>query len=242
MNVGINPLARGFYTIKDAARLIENARAQRIHGWLKGYPNRDIGPLLDRDYKPFGDRQELSFLDLIEVRFVEHFRAHEVKLRTLRRAADRLRAEFSTPHPFATDQIHLEADKADIFLVVMRESAKEEKDRALLSLTTDNYVLEEIIKRNLVPGITFDRKTHVARKWVPRPSNFPDIVMDPKIAYGQPTVESGVPTSVLLAAWEAEGDLDEVAFWHHVKSSEVQRAVDFEKFLDSQQALDKKRA
>jgi uncharacterized protein (DUF433 family) len=238
MNIETNPLARGFYTVKDAARLIENSRAQRIYGWLKGYPDRNIGPLLDRDYAPVGDRQELSFLDLIEVRFVEHFRAHEVKLRTLRRAADRFRKEFATPHPFATDQIHLEADEADVFLVVMRESAKEEKDRALLSLTTDNYVLEEIIKRNLVPGLVFDRQTHIARKWAPRHAEFPDIIIDPNIAYGQPIVESGVPTSVLLASWEAENDLDEVAFWHGVKSSEVRRAIDFEKLLDEQQALD----
>lgn len=241
MNVETNSLARGFYTVKDAARLIEHARAQRIYGWLKGYPDRDIGPLLDRDYKPVNDRQELSFLDLIEVRFVEHFRAHEVRLRTLRRAADRLRKEFDTPHPFATDQIHLAADKADVFLVVMRESAKEERDRALLSLTTDNYILEEIIKRNLVPGLVFDRRTHVARRWTPRPIEFPDIIIDPRVAYGQPIVESGVPTAVLLSSWEAENDLDEVAFWHGVKSSEVQRAVEFEKFLDEQQALDRRR-
>jgi uncharacterized protein (DUF433 family) len=235
MNIGVNPLARGFYTVRDAARLIENARAQRIYGWLKGYPDRDIGPLLERDYKPIGERQELSFLDLIEVRFVEHFRAHEVKLRTLRRAAERLRDEFKTPHPFATGQVHLEADKADIFLVVMRQSAEQEKDRALLSLTTDNYVLEDIIKRNLVPGITFDRQTHIARKWTPRPLKFPHIVIDPKVAYGQPIVQSGVPTSVLLASWEAESDYDEVALWHNVKSSEVRQAVEFEKFLDEQQ-------
>ncbi len=173
---------------------------------------------------------------------MEHFRAHEVKLSTLRRAADRLREEFATLHPFATDRIHLEADKADVFLVVMRDSAKEEKDRALLSLTTDNYVLEEIIKRNLVPGLVFDPQTHVARKWTPRPNEFPDIIIDPKVAYGQPIVESGVPTSVLLASWEAEKDLDEVAFWHNVKSSEVRRAVDFEKFLDDQKVIDRQTA
>ena len=145
-----------------------------------------------------------------------------------------MKLEFKTPHPFATDQVHLEADKADVFLVVMRESAKEERDRALLSLTTDNYVLEEIIKRNLVPGITFDRETHVARKWTPRPRQFPMIIIDPRVAYGQPIVPSGVPTSALLAAWEADGDYDEVAFWHKVNSSEVHQAVEFEKLLDEQ--------
>ena len=76
MNIAVNPLARGFYSVKDAARLIENARARRIYGWLKGYPDRDIGPLLERDYTPINDRQELSFLDLIEVRFLLNTSAH----------------------------------------------------------------------------------------------------------------------------------------------------------------------
>lgn len=234
MNISVNPLARGFYTVRDAARLIESAHIQRIYGWLKGYPDRDVGPLLERDYSPIGERQELSFLDLIEVRFVEHFRAHSVKLRTLRRAAERLRQEFNTPHPFATDRVHLEADKADVFLVVMRETAQQEKDRALLSLTTDNYVLEDIIKRNLVPGITFDRQTHNVRRWTPRPKQFPHIIVDPKIAYGQPAAPSGVPTAVLRSAWEAEGDYDRVAYWHNVKSSEVRQAVEFENLLDQE--------
>lgn len=232
-----NPLARGFYTVRDAARLIEHGHVSRIYGWLKGYPGRDIAPLLERDYQPLNDWQELSFLDLIEVRFVEHFRHHGVKARTLRRAADMLRREFQTPHPFATQRVHLVADTTDVFLVVMRESAKAEKDRALLSLTTENYVLEEIVKRNLVPGISFDRATHLARRWVPRPIEFPDISVDPLVAYGQPAGPSGTPTSVLLNAWHAEGENYEAAAqWHDVSNDEVRQAVAFERFLDQPKA------
>lgn len=230
----INPLARGFYTVGDAARLIENSNAGRIYGWLKGFPNRSIGPLLERDFQPIDSHQELSFLDLIEVRFVEHFRYHNVKMRTLRRAAERLRLEFKTPHPFATDKVHLVGDQADVFLVVMRESAAMERDRALLSLTTDNYVIEEIIKQKLVPGISFER--HFARRWKPRPEQFPDIIIDPGVAYGQPAGPSGIPTGVLFRAWAAEGDdYDAAAWWHSVKAQEVQRAVEFEKFLNQPQ-------
>jgi uncharacterized protein (DUF433 family) len=229
-----NPLARGFYTVVEAARLIENGRAPRIYGWLRGYPKRDIGPLLTRDYRPINDREELSFLDLIEVRFVEHFRHHNVKMRTLRRAAEKLRSEFDTPHPFASDRVHLVADPADVFLIIMRDAAKETRDRALLSLTTDNYVFEEIIKRHLVPGISFDRRDHLARRWIPRPTEFPEIVVDPHIAFGQPVGPSHIPTTTLFSSWQAEDeDEDAVAFWFEIKAAEVRRAVDFEKHLDS---------
>jgi hypothetical protein len=230
-----NPLARGFYTVVEAARLIENGRAARIYGWLRGYPKRSIGPLLTRDYRPINDREELSFLDLIEVRFVEHFRNHNVKMRTLRLAAERLRSEFNTPHPFATDRVHLIADPADIFLVVMRDAAREVHDRALLSLTTNNYVIEEIIKRQLVPGITFERR--LARRWAPRPVDFPEIIIDPRIAYGQPAGPNRIPTKTLFSAWVAEGeDEDTVAYWFNIKSAEVRRAVDFEILLDGPMA------
>lgn len=228
-----NPLARGFYTVTEAARLIENGRSPRIYGWLRGYPRREIGPLLTRDYRPIEGHEELSFLDLIEVRFVEHFRHHKVKMRTLRKAAERLRQEFETPHPFATDRVHLVADPGDVFLIIMREAAREASDRALLSLTTDNYVFEEIIKRNLVPGISFDRQDHLARRWAPRPNQFPEIAVDPLIAYGQPAGPSRIPTQTLFSAWLGEGeDDDAVAEWFDIKSIEVQRAVAFERLLD----------
>lgn len=229
----LNPLARGFYTVSDAARLIEHARVQRIYGWLKGFPLRNIGPLLERDFAPINDHHELSFLDLIEIQFVEHFRYHNVKMRTLRRAAERLRQEFKTPHPFATDKVHLIGDQADVFLVIMRESAKEASDRALLSLTTDHYVIEEVIRKGLVPGIDFERETHFARRWAPRPREFPEIIVDPKIGYGQAAGPSGIPTAVLLRAWlAANEDDDETAYWHNIKAQDVQRAIEFERFLD----------
>lgn len=227
-----NSLALGFYTVPEAARLIEVGNAQQIYGWLKGYPGRIARPLLERDYTPLGGRQELSFLDLIEVRFVEHFRTHQVKMRALRVAAERLRVEFDTPHPFATDRVHLVADKADVFLAIMRASAADSKDRALMSLTTNNFVMEEMIKQLLVPGIEFDRKSRFARRWAPRAKLFPDITIDPLVAYGQPALSNGIPTAVLAEALRAENDnADIVADWYDVKTHDVLRAAKFEELL-----------
>jgi uncharacterized protein (DUF433 family) len=226
-------LARGFYTVPEAARLIEVGNTRRIYGWLRGYHARQAGPLLQRDYEPIAGVEELSFLDLMEVRFVEHFREYQVKSRSLRIAAERLRREFETQHPFASNQVHLVADKADVFLVVMREIAAEAGDPALLSLTTDNYVMHEIIRRSLVPGVSFDPKTGLASVWVPRPHQFPEILIDPRIAYGHPAGASRIPTVTLSDAWKAEGeDEDAVAYWFQVSTHEVRRAVEFERALE----------
>ncbi len=234
----VNPLAGGFYTVQEAARLLEGGRAARIRGWLQGYHGRRAGPLLERDYEPIDNWQELSFLDLIEVRFVEHFLEHGVKNRTLRLAAAELRKEFDTPHPFATDKVHLVADKAEVFLAIMKESAHKEKDRALMSLTTKNYVMEETIKRSLVPGITFDRESQLAEQFAPRPRQFPKIIVDPRVAYGQPTGPEGVPTHAIYDAWKAEAEnVDEVAYWLNVPTAAVIEAVRFEELLNRREAV-----
>lgn len=225
-----NPLARGFYTVAEAARLIEVGSAARIRGWLKGYPGRRIGPLLTRDYPPLGEAQELSFLDLIEVRFVEHFREQQVKTCTLRSAIETARKVFGREKPLASDRVKFVTDGKNIFVEeVLKPTAKAANDAALWSLVTRQYEIYEFIQARLLRGLSFDPGTHLARRWVPRPQEFPDIIVDPRIAYGQPVGPSSVPTATLYDAWEAERrDIDAVADWYGVPLPEAQMAVDFE--------------
>jgi uncharacterized protein (DUF433 family) len=232
---GSNPLAAGFYTVPEATRLIRVGNAQRIYGWLKGYPGRQIGPLLDRDFAPIDDQQELSFLDLMEVRFVEHFRVHGVKVRSLRRAAASLRTEFKTKHPFALSKVLLAADKADVFVVeAFRKAAEAEADPRLRSLTTHNYVMYEAIKQSLVPGIEFDPASHLARQWAPLPDRFPSIVINPLRAFGRPALPRGIPTETIREVWEGEGQrADPVAEAYGISTKDVMDAVDFERALDA---------
>ena len=229
-----NPLAQGFYTVPEAARLIQVGNARRIYGWLRGYTGRDIGPLLNRDYKPIGEDEELSFHDLMEVRFVEHFREAGVKARSLRIAAERLRRELDTKHPFASQRVMLTADKADVFVKeILKKAAEEADDVRLRSLTTNNYVMYEAIKQALIPGVEFSPATELVNRWTPMPDKFPTIIIDPRIARGQPTIPKGIPTVALFDAWKAENkSVDSVAFWYNIPSTDVLSAVKFEQALD----------
>lgn len=228
-----NSLAGGFYTVNEAARLIDDGSASRIRGWFRGFPKRKTTPLLVPDYDAGGGKQELSFLDLIETRFVEHFRRHEVKPRTLRVAQEALRNRFKVRHPFATGKIIFEADKADVFIHEMRQAAEAEHDVALLSLTTDNFVLREVVKQNLVPGLEFDAEQKYAREWKPRPDRFPTVSVDPRVAYGQPSLPSGQATGLIYSSWKAQKeDIDAVAYWTGMKVHDIQIAVEFERLLD----------
>lgn len=227
-----NPLVRGFYSISEAARLIEVGNRRRILGWLEGYPNRSAGALIRRDYRPIDRRQELSFLDLLEVRFIEHFREQGVRVQTLRRCVETARELWRTEKPLATSHIRFKArkDGRDVLAEeVLKPAAQESKDPKLLSLCTRQYEFYVAIQDILVKGLSFDPHTHFATRWVPRPQRFPEVAIDPTIAYGRPAGPSKVPTSVLYAAWEAEGrKLDPVSDWYEVTLAEAKVAVEFE--------------
>jgi uncharacterized protein (DUF433 family) len=93
--------------------------------------------------------------------------------------------------------------------------------------------MAEIIDHFLVPRIVFDKQDYMPRHWVPRHERFPEIVIDPRVAYGQPVGPSGVPTATIMDAYVAEGEnLDEVALWLGVPVAEAARAVNFENCLN----------
>ena len=230
-----NSLVQGFYTVPEAARLIEVGNARRIHGWLRGYSNRKSGPLIHRDFAPISDTQELSFLDLLELRFIEHFREQGVKIQTLRRCLDTARDIWDTDKPFSTSKIKFtpRKDGKDIIAEqVLRPTAESEHDPKLLSLFTRQYEIYVAIREILVKGLSFDPETHLAISWRPRPEHFPEIVINPAIAYGRPFVPSKVPTATLFEAWKAEGQqFEPVADWYEVPIIEAKMAIEFEQQL-----------
>lgn len=237
MAVDINPIAQGFYTAHEAARLIEVGNTRRILGWLRGYQDRQVGPLLARDYQSKKRRiEELSFLDLVEVRFIEHFRELGVKVMTLRKALANAREVFQHEKPLATDHFRFTAkeNKKDILVEkVLLPAAEESHDRKLWSLITLQYEIYEVVCKRLLTGLSFDTGTRVATKWVPRPDRFPEFFIDPAIAYGQPVGPSAVPTGVLYRLWRAEGEnLDKVANWYELSVDETRRAIEFEQELE----------
>jgi uncharacterized protein (DUF433 family) len=235
MNAHTNPLARGFYTVRDAARLIEVGSAPRIRGWLSGYPRRKAGALLIRDYKPIDKVQELSFLDLMEVRFVEHFRAIKVKPQTLRRCLQTARERFKEDKPLLKQGVLFipTDDRRNIVVEeVLKPAAEENNDTALWNLLDRNYEFNNFIEGHLARGLTFDPKTELTATWAPRASEFPEIIIDPAVAYGQPVVPKQIPTAMLFEAWEAEdGDAATVADWFNIPTDQVQMAVGFEQLL-----------
>lgn len=213
-----DPLLRGFYTVSEAARLLRLRDRQSIYRWL----SRD-NPVIVRDFEPLDGSQELSFWDLFEVRFVETFRTQGLSLQYLRKVAVKARIELKTDHPFALSDARYMTDRKRIFRVTAEETREKTHD-----MLSGQYEMYEAIERILSKGVVFNPTTLLAEEWVPF-AECPNVVINPRYAYGQPVVgKQKVPTAALYRLFRAEGRIDRVASWYGVKPKDAEDAVEFE--------------
>jgi len=200
--------------------------ARRIYGWLQGHPNSHAEPIVVRQHEVLAGHQEVGFFDLLEIRFIQHFRKQNISLQSLRKAAYNARRELHLDHPFATSKAKYMTDRKEIFL----HTAKEENDKFLLNLMTNQIELYEVLEDAFAKGVTFDPSSGIAQCWHPRPGDFPNILLNPRIAFGRPAIDKyHVPTKTLFTCWHAERcDYDAVADWYEVPKDLVKEAVQFE--------------
>lgn len=219
-NIDVNG---GFYTVSEAARLLGMEGARKISRWLE--PTRTgKDPVIVRDYPKFGREHEVSFLDLIEIKFVEHFRRN-ISLQGLRVAARNARERLNVSHPFATGSVKFQSDRRRIFL----ETAQETGDRELLDLMTKQVVMYEVIERSFSKDLEFDA-SGFARMWRPAAHIAPNVIVAPMFAFGRPVIsDRRLPTRTLFESWRAHGGVsNEVADWFGIHADDVDEAVMFE--------------
>lgn len=217
----VDPLLSGFFSTADAARLI-GVSQQTVRGWLNGYANSGSGPVIDRDFQ---ETRTVSFLDLMELRFISVFRSQGVSMPTLRRAAENARLDWKVKHPLALSSEHYVTDRKRIFA----RSAEETDDHQTWDMATGQHEMWDTIEQTIERGVMFDPNTYLARTWRPHPSEFPNVIVDPKIAFGRPIVEgTQVPTSVLFRQWKVERGKERVARWFDVPVEAVSTAIEYE--------------
>ena len=214
----------GFYTVREAARLLGMTNGNKIARWIAPQAGKSA-PLVVRDYARIGTANEVSFLDLIELRFVSHFRQVRISLQSLRVAAKNAREELNCSHPFATSSIKFQTDRKQVFL----ETAQKTGDRALLNLMTKQVAIYDVIERTFARDLEFD-VDGLARSWRPAPSEAPNVIVAPIYAFGRPVIsDRKVPTKTLFDSWLAnDHNHSAVADWFHVESDEVDEAIRFE--------------
>jgi uncharacterized protein (DUF433 family) len=225
MNADRSLLGVGIYTITEAARMTD-VSSGRIRRWLRGYKyrtkdeQRESPPVWRPDLPIVEDTLALSFRDLMEVRFVDYFIDKGVSWKMLRRAAQYASEIVGSTHPFATRKFQTDGHR------IFSEFGKRPRERRIMDVVSTQYSLPQV-EPLLYKGLEFASDINIVRWFPMAPSK--RVVVDPAIAFGQPTVSpEGVPTSILAKAMSVEQSVDRVAKWYEISKRSVAVAVEFE--------------
>ena len=233
----MDALGRGAYSAAESLRLLNFNRPglpsvrrvsrNTVARWLRGYSHGEEGahhsePLWEPDYRNEGDQIELSFRDLIELRFVKTFRDLGVGLKTIRDCYRRAVDEVHDERPFSTQRFR--TDGKTIFLDI----TEKDHDGRLIDLKKRQQVFRTIIEPSL-RDLEFDAS--VVARWYPLGMRHRSVVIDPARSFGRPIVQRGVPTEILADAIRLEGSMEAVASLYEVPKSEVLAAAEFEQRL-----------
>jgi uncharacterized protein (DUF433 family) len=195
---------------------------------MKGYSFKGKGgashamPALWDAEVPLDDvRLEISFRDLVDLRYVGAFLEEGVSLQTVRICIEHARKIIGDERPFST--LRFRTDGKVLFLSLGGDNSDQ-----LLDLKKLQYVMERVVEPSFKD---FEYSDGRVVRWRPN-SKVPEVVVDPRVAFGQPVVESiGIPTRVLAEAVDAEGDERTVARFYEVPIATVRQAARFEEGL-----------
>jgi hypothetical protein len=153
-NVHAEPdaLGRGAYSAVESLHLLNFNRPglppvrrvsrNTVARWLRGYSHGEA-PLWKPDYQNDDDQIELSFRDLIELRFVKTFRDLGVGLSTIRDCYRRAVDEIRDDRPFSTQRFR--TDGKTIFL----EITEKDHDGRMIDVKKRQQVFRTIIEPSL---------------------------------------------------------------------------------------------
>ena len=210
------------YGFPEAARIIDKP-VETIRRWSVGHSRKYRGeraldePLIQID----GNRETvpLSFLNLIELRFLASYRTG-ASLPAIRRALDYAAKELNVDRPLL--ELKFAAHGRDLFLRFA------EGDPYFLNASRGGQFAWPQGATDLVDSLEYDPTEHAAFRWWPLGKQTP-VLLDTRLNGGRPsTAESGVRT-VAIANRASQGwDLTDIADDVAASVNEVQAALQLE--------------
>lgn len=216
-------LATGVYTLPEAAALIR-VSPQKLRGWAVGYHNMAGAPLLKNNLRQIEGQPGITFINLMEARFINAFASQGVKVQSIRHMSEEATRFLNLPHPFASNFI-FRTDKRAIFI----ETLNSTEDKKLYDLKGKNWAMHDILADGLIKDVVY-AESGMAREWHPRQDVAPDVIVNPLYSFGQPVMRgNGTPTRALYDTFRAEGeDYQRTARIFDVPEHHVKQAVNFE--------------
>jgi uncharacterized protein (DUF433 family) len=229
MEQSFDLVGRGVFTVTEASRLTR-IPSRRIRRWMLGYGFRSTSgprrspPAIHPDYAVDRDEVALSFADLIEIRFLDHFLQAGVTWSTIRVAASKAAKLLRQDHPFSSWRFKTDGKS------ILTEIASSANTRELLDLVHDQVAFKRILDPYLSRSLDFTPARGVTKWW--HEAGRRRIVIDPQRALGKPIVAKwGVPTQALADSFRVEKSVDAVAAAFELPKSSVAAAIEFEQQL-----------
>lgn len=219
-------LDKGIYSIGDI-RHLTGLSSQKIRRWSKGYSytrneiKHELEPVFKPDYENIDSTICFSFLDFIELLFIESFEKYKISLQSIRKASFEGAKILGTSHPFAKKVFYTDGK------TILARIASNNKDAELIDLLSKQYEIDEIVEPCLSKCIDFDKYDYAERYW-PEGRDVP-IVIDPKVNFGKPTLtKNRMPTEVIQEMIDNGHDLVEISEWYQIDIELIHYAVRFE--------------
>jgi uncharacterized protein (DUF433 family) len=170
------------------------------------------------------EEQTVTFLELMELHFINMFRSQGVSLQTIRKAAAAASSKFHADYPFAVRRF--DTDGRTIFATLIKDAGNED---VVEDLKKGQYVFDQIM-RPFFRRLEYRGADEALRYW---PLDIKGrVVLDPERQFGKPIdSETGVPTRALYEAVKAGQEPSDVAEWFDVPHKAVLAAIKFEKSI-----------
>lgn len=220
-------LDRAIYSYADVDRLV-GLHAGTARRWLEGYQRagRFYGPVLRPE--PFGS-DVVTWGEMVEARLLAEFRNRDVPVQRMRPAVVALRKEFGA-YPLALARPFLDVEGRELVRVV-QEQVGLERPLHLVVVRNGQLVLAETAER-FSSAVEYDGE--VAGRLRPDPRT-PDVVMDPRRAFGQPAIRN-VQTESIAEDYRAGTSREEMADLYELSLDQVDAAIRFELISRSERA------
>lgn len=209
-------LGLGLYSIPEAARIV-GAPVRKVRRW--------ISPEADLIHRTFAlEEHTVTFLELMELHFINMFRSEGVSLRTIRAAATAVSRRFHADYPFAVGRF--DTDGRTIFATLIKNAANEE---VVEDLKKGQYVFKQIM-RPFFRRLEYRGAEEALRYWPLDTKG--RVVLDPRRHFGKPIdAETGIPTKALYEAVRIGQEPSDVAQWFGVPRKAVTAAIQFEESI-----------
>lgn len=225
-----DPREQPAYSVSEAASYLGMPVAT-LRSWVLGrtYPTTEgaqlFQPLVDVADKK---HRRLSFYNLVEAFTLNAMRRtnHRVSMPSIRKALNYVKRRLGEPRPLLTEKFL--TDGVDLFLDKYGELVTVSKDEQLAMRAIMMDSLKHIVRDNKgMPQKLYLFSSHSAgsANGLVRTA----VVIDPRIAFGNPVVDgTGVSTAILAQRYKAGDSIDELAEDFGLTRHAIEEAIRYE--------------